>query len=381
MITLITGQPGAGKTAMAIDMLSKEAGNRPIFVMGVPELKIPHEQTPPVANWTELRPNPDDPSLKAPYFTFPPNSIILIDEAQNVYRPRATGSKVPDIVAAFETHRHTGVDFWLITQGPTLIDSNIRKLVGRHVHIRATALGRYKYEWPECGEPDSKTSRDQSAKSRYKLPKRIFGQYKSATMHLKTSKAMPVQFWVIVGVIPLLGFFGYRAYHSIHSKMTGDRPAVEAQQDNKGLQSTGKPPQTTPPTAGASVAQPVTASTIIQGEAPRLAGRPETAPMYDGMRAIKQMPMAVAYIANRHTCKAFTQQGTPIAMSEEQCRRELAEPRFNPYADQVTQVAQAQPQQTAPVTQQPQAVQQQTAPVMQPKQENKIEQGGQPKKA
>ncbi|OLZ77238.1 hypothetical protein BS642_14835 [Chromobacterium violaceum] len=64
-----------------------------------------------------------------------------------------------------------------------------------------------------------------------------------------------------------------------------------------------------------------------------MAGRPETAPAYDQMRQVRQMPQAVAFIANRHTCQAYTQQGTRIQMTEAQCREEMNAPRFNPYVE------------------------------------------------
>ncbi|MFB0826518.1 hypothetical protein ACEU07_14655 [Chromobacterium violaceum] len=74
----------------------------------------------------------------------------------------------------------------------------------------------------------------------------------------------------------------------------------------------------------------MTAASLFEAENPRLAGRPETAPQYDGVRQVRQMPQAVAFIANRHT---YTQQGTRIQMTEEQCREEMNAPRFNPYVE------------------------------------------------
>lgn len=174
-----------GKTSLAVSMMLEELNNRPLFVMGVTDLKVEHFKCPPVAEWTELRRDVDDPSLQLPYFTFPQHSVIMVDESQRIFRPRSSGSKVPHEVAAFETHRHTGVDFWLITQHPNLIDANIRRLIGRHIHIRQTALGRFLYEWPECGDPDTKTSRDIASSRRYQPPKKTFDLYKSAEAHTK----------------------------------------------------------------------------------------------------------------------------------------------------------------------------------------------------
>ncbi|MCD0494502.1 hypothetical protein LQD23_19690 [Chromobacterium violaceum] len=82
------------------------------------------------------------------------------------------------------------------------------------------------------------------------------------------------------------------------------------------------------PTATATPQPAVTAASLFEAENPRLAGRPETAPAYDQMRQVRQMPQAVAFIANRHTCHAYTQQGTRIQMSEQQCREEMNAPRF-----------------------------------------------------
>ncbi|OLZ63408.1 zonular occludens toxin domain-containing protein, partial [Chromobacterium violaceum] len=253
--------------------------------------------------------------------------IIVIDEAQNVYRPRSAASKVPDIVAAFETHRHTGVDFWLITQGPHLIDSNIKSLIGRHLHIRNMALGRQLYEWSECGDPKSKASRDVAARKRYKLPKKAFEQYKSASLHLKQSKRIPGYVWLLGAALAAMLALGWLSFRSISDKMDPDagKPAPAAQAS----------PDAAPalPTATATPQPTVTAASLFEAENPRLAGRPETAPAYDQMRQVKQMPQAVAFIANRHTCHAYTQQGTRIQMTEAQCREEMNAPRFNPYVE------------------------------------------------
>ena len=135
MITLITGTPGSGKTAYAVSLLMEMAGSRPIYADGVPELVIDHQPCPPVSEWTYEADDPASATGKKISFTFPANSIVVIDECQRVFRPRSSGSKVPPEVAAFETHRHLGIDFILITQHPSLVDGNIRRLVGKHIHL------------------------------------------------------------------------------------------------------------------------------------------------------------------------------------------------------------------------------------------------------
>ncbi len=215
MITLITGIPGMGKSAFVLSELIT-IKTRPLFIMGIPHLAIDHVRPPPIEEWTELRKDQDDENLLLPYFTFPPHSIVVIDEAQRVYRPRTAGSKVPDIVAAFETHRHLGIDFYLLTQSINLLDSNIRRLVGRHIDIRDTFLGRYRYEWKGLGEPESKASRDLANKTRYSLPKHVFKLYKSAEVHTTPikppiSRKLKLIILVVIGLI--IG--GYLMYHRV----------------------------------------------------------------------------------------------------------------------------------------------------------------------
>ncbi len=147
-------------------------------------------------------------------------ALLVIDECQSFFRPRPAGSPVPDHVAALEVHRHQGLDIWLITQRPGLIDSNVRGLCGRHIALRSTALGRYKYEWPECGDIDSKMSRDVAARTRFKLPKSVFGLYKSAEVHTAHGHSLSIVAKSLFVIIPLIVFFLYKSYALISDKFS-----------------------------------------------------------------------------------------------------------------------------------------------------------------
>lgn len=48
MIYLFTGVPGSGKTLNVVSMLAKRKDfqGRPLFIDGIPDLKIPHEPIP-----------------------------------------------------------------------------------------------------------------------------------------------------------------------------------------------------------------------------------------------------------------------------------------------------------------------------------------------
>lgn len=155
-LTLVTGAPGSGKTLWVVDQL-RLLTDRPLVVEGIPQLTLDHELAPPLEEWTERRSvGQGDPQA---YFRFAPNTFLVVDEAQRLFRPRPVGSSVPDFVAAFETRRHTGVDVVLVTQHPNLLDVNLRRLVNRHVHVHVTYLGRYLLDWQGLGDPDSPGSR------------------------------------------------------------------------------------------------------------------------------------------------------------------------------------------------------------------------------
>lgn len=224
MITLITGVPGMGKTAMLVHMLLKNDRAydtaRPVFVMGINGLLIDHVRVPPIEEWTQKRPDPDDPKVLLDYYTFPPNSYLVVDECQRVFRPRNSASAVPPIVAALETHRHTGLDIILLTQKPNLVDSNVRALVGRHIHIRTNVLGaRYLYEWPEYRDVTSPENLKEAAKRKYAPPKEVFGLYKSAELHTKQPRRFHQAFVYLALAVVFAGYFAVRSYNNIFGKV------------------------------------------------------------------------------------------------------------------------------------------------------------------
>jgi zona occludens toxin len=301
-VILVTGQPGGGKTALAVDMLAhdEQFAGRPVFVMGIPDLTIDHQPCPAVTEWTQLRKCPEDESKDLAYFTFPENALVVIDEAQRIYRPRPVGSRVPPEVAAFETHRHLGIDFILITQHAGLIDSNIRKLVGRHVHIRVTPLGRYRYEWTELGDPESTSSRDIAAKSRYVLPKRAFSLYKSSQLHTKIKPRLPWFVWVFAIAALSAIALGWFAWQRINEKMV---PAIETAAKGSNFR------------IPSSSNDKSSAVEYHLESTPRLAGLHHTAPRYDEITKPIDAPWPVGCFSRKdpkfgkESCRCVDQQG------------------------------------------------------------------------
>lgn len=326
MITLMTGGTGSGKTAHIVHQMQLVT-DRPFFVMGIRELKLPHEPVPPVAEWVHKVPMPEDPTVFAPAFTFPSNAIVVIDEAQNIYRPRAAGSKVPDIVAAFETHRHLGIDFWLITQHPSLLDQNIRRLVKKHWHIHESALGRKLLEWSQCRDPESKTDRAEAIAVDYKPPKSVFKLYKSAEAHTVLKRRIPRTLFVVIST--LLMFIALAVYLGSRVKnkmMPASAPA--ASQSHKG--EIGPTPQA--PSKSEQLAEnPLQYMTDFM---PRHVDYPESAPAYDAVRVVKSFPVIAGCIKTEKYCKCVSQQGTDVQVTPDRCLMILANKVFDPYREQ-----------------------------------------------
>ena len=225
MINLITGTPGSGKTSYALKFMLEQikGSKRKIYVHGIPNLKIPHEQvycrskTCDHCSLLDIENMPASLMADQWHEHAPDGSIYFFDEVQNIYRPRSSASKVPESVASFEVHRHRGLDFFLITQNPRLLDSNIRALVSRHIHLKPTWAGRFQYEWAEC--KDSIQSTSDAIKSKYTLDKKTFDLYKSASIHTKQKRKIPVQVFIILASFTAIPLISYRVYARLNPEM------------------------------------------------------------------------------------------------------------------------------------------------------------------
>lgn len=231
-ITLITGTPGAGKTAWTVQELTRLPSQRKIYVHGVPMLKIAHEpiycmselcdycrtvtQLSEDETYLEEVSNPGKPVYLVEQWPqwVTQGSLIVIDEVQRIWRPSA--SKVPDEIAKLETHRHYGLDFWLISQGPHLFHSNIRLLIGRHIHLVSSWRGRMEYEFSECRQ--NVTSRSDAVQRPYKLPRKLFGLYHSSSLHVNQTHRKPLAFYGLIASMLVVIWLVYHIYNRFQQR-------------------------------------------------------------------------------------------------------------------------------------------------------------------
>ena len=355
MLYLYTGVPGAGKTLYAVSNLvkRKDFKDRPIFVDGIKDLD--HDKI----NYFDI---PEGESIQTWPKWAPPGAIIVVDECQRIFRPRPSGSKVPDYVAELETHRQRGLDFILITQHPRLIDVHLRGLIEHHTHLGKTNLGlRRKLEWTTGGakDPESRANIREALISVYRLDKSVYGLYKSAEVHTKirTKKSKLLMLFPLAlclvgyGVWSFTGFWGKFSGEGEKAKTASTTQTAQAQTQPSAVSASEPVSNGQYPKAETKPEEPKKPHLSEEDYQPRIAERPETAPIYDGMnKAVKAMPWPAACIKAENRCTCYTDQGTKIKdIGKQTCLNYVKDGLpFNPYKVQTTQTAEnAKPTQTA----------------------------------
>jgi zona occludens toxin len=295
MISLITGLPGNGKTLYALTWLRERAAKegRQVYYSGIKDLLIP--------GWIEIE-NPEQ------WASVPKNSIVVVDEAQRIFRPRMHGTKVPDFVAALETHRHLGVDLVFITQHPMLVDSNVRRLVGQHFHVIRKFGTHWAtiHEWGKVKETCDK-NRDDSVRHEWRYPKEVFGLYKSAEVHTH-KRRIPFKVIVLLSMPLIIGALVWWAW----TRIDPHRNAENMGANLSGVTATGGAP-----ISGRN--GPITPEQYVAQFEPRVSGLAYTAPIYDQVTQPVEAPYPAACIRMGSRCTCYTQQGTVLIVSADMC--------------------------------------------------------------
>jgi zona occludens toxin len=299
-IQLITGLPGSGKSLRLVQRIeSFLAEGRPVFAHNVYGLKLP--------GVIELS-DPND------WESLPHGSVIVVDECHKVW-PQSRAEPIPPVVALRE-HRHQGKDFVLVTQFPSFLNINVRRLAQPHEHlVRKFGLeASTVFSWNE-GQSDveSQSVRELAEQSLWAFPKHLYDKYTSATIHT-VKRRIPKALIVIAAAAILIPALAWSAYSTI----TGwsEKPSEAApEQDSPGL-----------PGLSAQAAPTAAQSPVMEYAAqftPRIAGVAWSAPAYDRFE-VQDYPRPHCVIVGdqaveRIACRCYTQQVTPMEMEERAC--------------------------------------------------------------
>lgn len=174
MITIITGKPGVGKTALNTyfcwltyqnerEKLLKQARDKIEFLNESRETPLQAPTAPPIFTNYEVKflvgyQKYYEPYYVNPYYLglaneklktqfIPPFSRLFISEAQRYYNSRKS-STLPDWVSRwYEMHRHYGVEVYMDVQRGKLIDLNIRELCKKFIEVQAMELDTAGGSW------------------------------------------------------------------------------------------------------------------------------------------------------------------------------------------------------------------------------------------
>ena len=337
MIYLITGTPGTGKTAFAVSSIINnreglfkyetedgEVVDRPLYFCHIDGL--------------------DEKALKAHRLTeeqiqsaplnelVPQGSVVIVDEADYAYPTRAAAKEVPPYVKTLKELRHDGFTLILMTQHPTMLDSYLRNLVGKHWHLERKQVGTKLYEFYRCETNLASACAAKGVTSDfYKPDKRAFKYYKSASVHIKFKKKLHPVFYgmgLLLVCAPLFFYYSFGRF----KRYVGaeEQPAAVA------IAETSASAQQQAAADSYPAAQPMAASVPIGAKVedyrPRIANLQETAPIYDSLRQVADFPRRVACVASADSCNCYSQQATVLPnISTAECRAIVKQRPFDPY--------------------------------------------------
>ena len=307
MIYLTTGANGAGKTLLTLkDVRAQQLKeNRPVYFHGfdMDEAKAAE------FGWQKFDPK-DWQSL-------PDGSICIMDECQNEFPVRRSGSEIPDYVQAIAQHRRRrGFDFWMICPHPSLIDVFVRRLIDKpswHRHLKrafgADVVSVLRFSSPDmkCEEPGAGARGEVSMVG---YPKEVYGWYRSASLHTGKKK-IPRAVYVLAACAIAVPAALYYAITGVYSNATKQLKAADPVQ---GASAPASPVQN-----ARQVSQVMTAAEYVDARTARLKDFAHTAPAYDDVTKPTEAPYPAACVQMGKTCKCYTQQATLLQVSGAVC--------------------------------------------------------------
>jgi len=335
MLHLITGQNGAGKSLRAIELMYKRHGEgMEVYAFGFRGLKVPFvKQFADPRKWRDL----------------PSNAVLFVDEAQQVWRTRAGGRPVPPEVLDLETHRHQGIDIYLITQSPMYLDSHLRPLISSHEHLISYDKSSARlFRFTECYE-DVKSSalRSKAQFEVWKYPVVHYADYDSAEVHTAKAKVpwrqRIAKLFFVLAALLIVGSVAWFIWGPDTPKQQAAPVAAQAKPASSwfsgGLAGMGSQQL-------GSQRRYANAQEYLEAHTPRLAQMPWSMPALDGREA-KAEPRLYCMSSGEgvdRTCTCLTEQGTKWQIRIDQCVQ-MARwgPAYNPYKE-APQVASVRPQ-------------------------------------
>ncbi|RAO78186.1 zonular occludens toxin family protein [Dyella jiangningensis] len=326
-ITLVTGQPGHGKSLYAIWRgLQYVKEGREVYASGFKGLdyeKTGFKPLPHDFREFDTADRDDQGRVMPKWQLLPHGSVILLDECYDYMPARANGSKVPPHVDALARHRHHGYDILLVCQKHDQLDSFVKGLLDPHIHVRRkfgfnVAILK---TWDRYESNCAKDTSPLTAPS-WRYPKDVFGLYTSATMHT-VKKKLPWYFFAPFVLLPLIGGAAWYAKHSFATMGHPDGAPASASNVVHG--------DTAAPSGEVKDADDgLRRRDFVAWLKPRVPGQPWTAPAYDQLQ-VQGVPDLFCIAVDDGRCTCHTEQGTKYEVNAGVCRAIARDGVYNPF--------------------------------------------------
>ena len=319
-INFVTGLPRQGKTLFTFIQVQERAKkeNRPVFYCNIPEVTLD--------GWTEI----DHPDK---WMECPNDSIIVVDELQDFWGAAPSSAKVPEPILELSKHGKRGIDFYFITQDPTLVHNTPRKLTETHWYV-VRAFGTENalaYKFKKMQTDPAKVVQ-KAEKYPWRYPKEAFGKrdkagnwitrpwYKSADVH-NIKRQIPLKLVAIPFILALAVGAVWFAVSSVISFGDRMKQTASAVAPGASASSSARPPAGAGVPGAAPPGAPAVMDTLqyIKSREPRLPDFPHTAPAYDQVTQPTEAPYPAACVQMGKRCECYTQQATMMRTSYDVC--------------------------------------------------------------
>lgn len=307
MITIISGNPGNGKTLRAVQLLILEKSHGKLTF----QKNLTGCSADVATEW--------DRDLSE-WQTLPMNSVLAVDEAQDFAKTEGKAGS-PKWVLDLSKHRKYGVDFIFVTQDPRFLDPWIRRLCGQHIHMarKAGLQGAVIHEWDRCREDTGDYHALQaSSKTIWKFPKPLYQLYKSSQIHTVKRRIPWMWFALPIGILIALslGLYGTKTF--FHH----DSPKEVASKTANG-------------TRAAKLGVEMSGTDLIKKFTPTVHAWGWSAPAYSALKP-SDYPVPMCMVmhhdeTNKDDCQCITQQGTKYNVENKICIQIATDGVFDPF--------------------------------------------------
>lgn len=297
-IKLWTGLPGAGKSQRIIKYIldfRAEDPSREIWVCNVDGLLD-----------NELNVNVLEDAND--WHKLPDGCLVIIDEAQQFFRPGPASKDPPQSLTELEKHRHRGFDIIFCTQHGSTLHTHIRKFVEYHWHIHRPHGMQMAVIHKHQGYQSQAYDRKIQAfdKETFKYSEDYWKYYKSAEVH-NVKRSIPKKYFLYLLLPVLFIFCIYYGFNSFfkNSDSIVDPNAIDNESGD--VISSGR-------------SRSSNSLTYAQAYTPELENIPWSAPIYREVLKPVTYPKPHCIInVTQVSCSCYTQQATTMDIGLQNC--------------------------------------------------------------